>query len=81
MSQENVEVVLEGFRRFEAGDMSGLAKVFDPDVKATAAAGWPEPGPWIGRRALFAQFERIAADWSECASLLPKSWRRPTTGW
>jgi hypothetical protein len=31
MSQENVEVVLEGFRRFEAGDMSGLAKVFDPE--------------------------------------------------
>jgi ketosteroid isomerase-like protein len=65
MSEENVEVVLEAFGRFEAGDMPGLAKLFDPDITSTAAEGWPEQGPWVGRSAVIAQFERIAADWSE----------------
>jgi ketosteroid isomerase-like protein len=65
MSQENVEVVLEAMGRFEAGDIPGLAKLFDPDITTTAAEGWPEQGPWIGRTAVVAQFERLAADWSE----------------
>ena len=65
MSEENVEVVLEAFRRFEAGDMTGLAKLFHPDITTTAAEGWPEQGPWIGRTAVVAQYERLAADWTE----------------
>jgi ketosteroid isomerase-like protein len=65
MSEENVEVVLEAFRRFEAGDMTGLAKLFHPDITTTAAEGWPEQGPWIGRTAVVAQYERLTADWTE----------------
>jgi ketosteroid isomerase-like protein len=70
MSRENVEIVLEAFERFEAGDIPGLAKLFDPDITTTAAEGWPEQGPWIGRTAVVAQYERLVADWTEMRVLL-----------
>ena len=65
VSQENVEVVFAAFRRFEADDMAGFGALLDPGIAATAAAGWPEPGPWIGADALVTQLERIRAGWSE----------------
>jgi rhodanese-related sulfurtransferase len=72
ISPENAEVVLAGVevalaasRRFEANDMTGFGALLDPDVSATAAAGWPERGPWIGANALVTQLERIRAEWSE----------------
>ena len=65
VSQENIEVVFAAFRRFEADDMSGFRALLDPGIAATAAAGWPEPGPWIGADALVTQLERIRAGWSE----------------
>jgi rhodanese-related sulfurtransferase/ketosteroid isomerase-like protein len=65
MSPEKVEVVLAAFRRFEADDMTGFGALLDPDVGATAAAGWPEHGPWIGADALVTQLERIRTEWSE----------------
>jgi ketosteroid isomerase-like protein len=64
MSRENVAVVFAGFRRFSVGDMQGFKRLIDPDVTATAPAGWPEPGPWNGADAFIAQMERITADWS-----------------
>jgi rhodanese-related sulfurtransferase len=65
MSPEKVEVVLAAFRRFEDNDMTGFAALLDPGVGATAAAGWPEHGPWIGADALVAQLEGIRTEWSE----------------
>jgi rhodanese-related sulfurtransferase len=64
VSQENVEVVFAAFRRFEADDMTGFGALLDPGIVATAA-GWPEPGPWIGADALVTQLVRIRAGWSE----------------
>jgi len=45
--------------------MTGFGALLDPDVGATAAAGWPEHGPWIGADALVTQLEGIRAEWSE----------------
>jgi rhodanese-related sulfurtransferase len=72
MSPENdqvvlapVEVALAASRCFEANDMTGFGALLDPGVSATAAAGWPEHGPWIGADALVTQLERIRTEWSE----------------
>ena len=65
MSSENVEVVLAAFRRLEDNDMTGFGALLDPGVGATAAAGWPEHGPWIGADALVTQLERVRTEWSE----------------
>jgi hypothetical protein len=43
MSQENVELVHEGNRRFMAGDFSGHASRYRPDVVMAPPSGWPEP--------------------------------------
>jgi ketosteroid isomerase-like protein len=65
MSEENVEVVLEVFRRFQANDFDGLVALYHPDSRITAPEGWPEPGPFEGRDAVIGQFRRLAADWGE----------------
>lgn len=65
MSQENVEVVLEATRRFEAGDWAGYKEVAHPDVRITVPEGWPEQGPFIGQDAVVGQYERVSADWAE----------------
>ena len=63
MSQENVEVVLEGFRRFEASDIDTAMLTWHSDSRLTGPEGWPEPGPFEGRDAVIGQFRRLAADW------------------
>ncbi len=65
MSQENVEVVLDGVRRFEAADFDGVAQRWHPDSRITGPEGWPEPGPFEGRDAVIGQFRRLAADWGQ----------------
>jgi len=72
MSPENdevvlaaVEVALAASRCFEANDMTGFGALLDPAVSATATAGWPEHGPWIGADALVTQLERVRTEWSE----------------
>ena len=65
MSQENVEIAWESFRRFDPDDMKEWAALWHPESRATAAEGWPEQGPFVGRDAVVRQFERIYADWSE----------------
>jgi hypothetical protein len=64
MSQENVELVLEGFRRAEANDVEGGAALMHPEITATAVPGWPEPGPFVGRDAALAEYKRLT-DWGE----------------
>jgi ketosteroid isomerase-like protein len=63
MSEENVKVVLEAFRCFEADDFEGLVSVYHPDSRITAPEGWPEQGPFEGRDAVIGQFRRLKADW------------------
>jgi ketosteroid isomerase-like protein len=65
MSQENVEIVLESLRQFEAHDFEGFARSWHSDGWVTAPDGWPEPGPFEGRDALMAQFRRLPADLGE----------------
>jgi ketosteroid isomerase-like protein len=65
MSEENVEVVLEGIRRFEAFDFGGVSRRWHPDSWITGPEGWPERGPFEGRDAVLGQFRRLAADWGK----------------
>src|SRR5688500_10799089 len=65
MSQENVDVVLEATRRFEAGDWAGYREIAHPDLRITAPEGWPERGPFVGQDAVIGQYERVSADWAE----------------
>lgn len=65
MSQENVEIVLEGFRRFDRGDMEGVRELYAPEARIVAPAEWPEQGPFEGRAAVMGQFERLRADAAE----------------
>jgi ketosteroid isomerase-like protein len=65
MSEENVEIVMESFRRFDPNDLEEWAELVHPESRVTAPEGWPEPGPFVGRTAIIRQFKRIFADWSE----------------
>ena len=65
MSEENVEIVMESFRRFRPGELEEWAVLFHPEGLVTAPQGWPEPGPFVGREAIVRQFELLFRDWSE----------------
>src|SRR4029453_16314012 len=63
MSQENVEVVKSGFAAWNAGDMDALRGYFDPDVILRMPEGWPEPGPYVGREAVWREIEQLRDSW------------------
>ena len=63
MSQENVEIVRESVRRFAAGDLSGLASLYTPDMVIVAPPNWPEGGRFEGREAVITQLGRTQEDW------------------
>jgi ketosteroid isomerase-like protein len=65
MSDENVEIVLEGLRRFESVDLDGVTRLWHPDSRITGPEGWPEPGPFEGRDAVIRQFRRLTVDWGQ----------------
>jgi ketosteroid isomerase-like protein len=65
MSEENVELVLQGFRLVEANEFERWTDLWHPDSEATAPGGWPEQGPFTGRDAVVRQFERLTSDWEE----------------
>ncbi len=65
MSQENVELVLAGLKRFERGEID--ESTFAEDARLTGPEGWPEQGPFAGREAIRRQFERLASDSSSRA--------------
>ena len=62
MSQENVELVLEGLRQFEAEDFEAITRLWHPDSRITSPEGWPETGPFEGRDAVMGQFQRLVFD-------------------
>jgi ketosteroid isomerase-like protein len=63
MSQENVEVVEAMGDAWNARDMDALRDLYDPDVIVRVPAGWPEPGPFVGREAVMRQWERNRESW------------------
>jgi ketosteroid isomerase-like protein len=65
MSQENVEIFLESLRCSDANDVEGFAALLHPEIESTSVEGWPEPGPFVGRDAVIAQFKRNLADWDK----------------
>jgi uncharacterized protein len=64
MSQENVEVVRRVYEVWNAGDMTALRDLCDPDVVMHHPDGWPEPGPSGGREAVMRQWEQIREAWT-----------------
>ena len=63
MSQENVKVVRAAFETWNAGDMDALREFFDPDVVMRVTEDWPEPGPFVGRKALMRQLGQQRDTW------------------
>jgi ketosteroid isomerase-like protein len=63
MSQQNVEVVRAVFEAWNAGNMDAVRELYDPDVIARPAEGWPEPGPFVGRAAVMRSYEQLREAW------------------
>ena len=63
MSQENVEIVRAAFEAWNAGDMDGARELFVTDLIMRLPEGWPEPGPFVGREAVFRQLEQMRETW------------------
>jgi uncharacterized protein len=63
MSQENVEVVRLMLAAWNAGDMEGVRELWHPEAIVRPAAGWPEPGPFVGREAVMQSFEQLRDAW------------------
>ena len=63
MSPKNVEVIRASFAAWNAGDMAGLRDQYSPDAILVMPEGWPEPGPYVGRDAVMAQWERQRDTW------------------
>ena len=64
MSQENIDFVVEGFRRFEAGEID-VNERWHENCRITGPEGWPERGPFEGREAIQRQLERLREDFAE----------------
>jgi len=62
MSQENVESDKRGFELWNCGDMDALRERYHPEAVMHHPPAWPEPGPSVGRDAIFDQFRRLRED-------------------
>ena len=58
MSEENVEFAKRWIAAWNAGDMYTVWESLDPDVILRPAKEWPEPGPFIGRDAVWGFYDR-----------------------
>jgi ketosteroid isomerase-like protein len=63
MSQESVKLVEAMRDAWNARDMDALRDLYEPDVIVRVPAGWPEPGPFVGREAVMRQWERNRESW------------------
>jgi ketosteroid isomerase-like protein len=61
MSQENIEIVRNFLKVWNAGDMEGVHELYDPEAVMEATPDWPEPGPFVGRDAVMQQFSQARA--------------------
>jgi ketosteroid isomerase-like protein len=64
MSQENVEIVRTSFDAWNAGDMDTWSRFLAADVVWSVPAGWPEPGPYVGREAVMTQVRQQRETWN-----------------
>lgn len=55
-------MVQRGVDCFNRADWDGLAEIFTEDSLMTPLDNWPEPGPFVGRAANVAQFQRLRED-------------------
>ena len=58
----DIDVVHRAVGCFNDADWEGLAALIAPDCRMTPLDNWPEPGPFVGREANVAQFQRLRAD-------------------
>jgi ketosteroid isomerase-like protein len=63
MSQENVDVARRFYAAWNAGDMTAIRELYDPDVVVRTADGWPEPGPYVGRETVLRWFAQLQETW------------------
>jgi ketosteroid isomerase-like protein len=64
MSQENVEIVRRAYEAWNSGDMAALRELIAPDAIVRTLAGWPEPGPHVGREATMRFWNGIREAWN-----------------
>lgn len=69
MSQEDVEFAKRGIALWNRGDMDALRERYHSEAVMHHPPAWPEPGPSVGRDAIFDQFRRLRED------ARPTSWR------
>ena len=51
------------FEVWNAGDMDALRELYDPDVILRMPEDWPEPGPYVGREAVWREIEQLRDSW------------------
>ena len=67
MSQENVEIVRQGFDAWEAAwnsgtdDLGALLMIFDPDLVTRRLAPMPDPGEWHGLEGMLT----VLTEWTD----------------
>ena len=64
MSQENVDFIVDGFKRYEKGELE-FAERWHENGVLTGPEGWPEQGPFHGPEAIQGQFERLRTEYAD----------------
>ena len=59
MSQENLEVIRNYVKAWNAGNMEGVRELYDPDAVMEAMPDWPEQGPFVGRDAVIQELNQV----------------------
>ena len=67
MSQDNVDLAREWIAAADAGDLSSILDLLDPDVECFPAEGDPEAAPFRGRDAFASSARASREAWSERA--------------
>ena len=63
MSQQNVGIVRRAYEAWNAGDMDAVREQLDPGVILRHPEDWPEPGPFLGPKAVMRRFEQQRDTW------------------
>ena len=58
-----MNVVRAVYEAWNTGDMDALREMYDPDVIMRLPEGWPEPGPYVGREAVWREIEQLRDTW------------------
>jgi ketosteroid isomerase-like protein len=64
VSKKNAKLVRKSVRRFAAGDLTGLASLYAPDIAIVAPPGWPDGERYEGRDAVIRALARAQEDWA-----------------